>query len=466
MQPLRRRATTSAHVDTSRSPDDAVFGPGRRALTVGLLLTFSSAAFESLAVATILPATVAEIGGMELYGWAFSGFMLTNLLSINLAGELADRRGPVQPFTVGAVLFVVGLLLAGFAPSMDVLIVGRAVQGLGAGAISSIAYVAIARGYPASAQPRMLAMLSSAWVVPGLIGPGIAGTIADYLGWRWVFLGLAPLMAIAASIAIPALRRLVTAPNDQSSASRTPAAVRLTLGSGLVLFGISAATLGVAALCTVGGIALALPAVRRLTPRGTLRAQSGQPAAIATMALLSFAFFGAEAFIPLALTTVRGQSTTMAGVVLTAAVLAWTTGAWIPARFEARVSRRRLTMSGMLLVLVGIVATASVLVVAVPVWVAVIGWGISGLGIGLAFTTTTLVTLATAPAGSEGEASAAVQLGNVLGVALGTGLGGAILALVTSVGQPTAVGIALVDLVTATVAAVGIATAHRMAEPS
>ena len=139
------------------------------ALTIGLLLTVSMAAFEALAVATILPETVREIGGLEWYGWAFTGFMLANLVGIPLAGEAADRRGPALPFVIGVVAFAGGLAVAGVATSMEVLVAGRVLQGGGAAALSSVAYVAVARAYPPDEQPRMMALLSSA--------VGVAGTL-------------------------------------------------------------------------------------------------------------------------------------------------------------------------------------------------------------------------------------------------------------------------------------------------
>ncbi|MBI3782265.1 MAG: MFS transporter [Deltaproteobacteria bacterium] len=441
-----------------------VWDGDHRALTLGLLLTVSSTAFEALAVATVLPATVREIGGLNLYGWAFSGFMLTNLFSITLAGRLIDRRGPAHPFIAGSVLFGSGLIVAGLATSMMVVVLGRAAQGLGAGAISSAAYVAVARGYPSGTQPRMLAMLSSAWVVPGLIGPALAGTIADYVGWRWVFLGLAPLMAAAASLAVPALRRFSPTRDAASETASIAAAFALAAGTGILLFGLSGASSLQAIIGTSVGLALAVPAVRRLAPPGTLQAQAGLPAAIATMALLSFAFFGAEAFLPLALTTVRQQTTTVAGMVLTAATLAWTSGAWIQARLDATHSRRRLAAAGLALTFAGIAGTMLVLFPRVPVSLAALTWGISGLGIGIAYSTITLVVLASAPPGSEGTASAAMQLANVLGVALGTGLGGAILSMATTHAAQT-LGIAFIDATAVAAAAVGIITAGRFTAP-
>src|SRR5512135_3558763 len=139
--------------DSATAADAAgtVWGPDRRNLTIGLILTVSMAAFESLAVATVLPATVKDIGGLEWYGWVFSGFMLANLVSITTTGRAADQQGVARPFMLGTGLFVLGLLGAGLAPAMTLIVASRIAQGLGAGAISSVAYVAIARAYPIGA---------------------------------------------------------------------------------------------------------------------------------------------------------------------------------------------------------------------------------------------------------------------------------------------------------------------------
>ena len=138
-------------------------------LTAGLLVMVTASGFEGLAVLTVLPAALAEFGGLPLYGWAFSGFWLTNLVGITVAGSQADRRGPLRPFAAGVLLFSAGLLIAGLAPDMAWIVAGRVVQGFGAGAIASITYVIIARGYDRAVQPRMVAIISSAWVIPGLL---------------------------------------------------------------------------------------------------------------------------------------------------------------------------------------------------------------------------------------------------------------------------------------------------------
>ncbi|HWQ15609.1 MAG TPA: MFS transporter [Roseiflexaceae bacterium] len=426
---------------------DGVWAPRRRPLTIGLVLTVAGAAFEALAVAATMPATTRELGGLALYGWAFSAFMLANLVGVTLAGPAADRRGPAGPFLLGVALFVAGLAGAGLAPLMPVLILARAVQGLGGGMISSVAYVAIGRGYPEAAKARMVAVTSTAWVVPGLIGPAVAGIITDYIGWRWVFLGLIPLPLVAAALALPALRA-IGAPKTADQGPKTEddapggrgsetsilglpspvlRAVQLAAGVGLVMaaLGQGAAPLFAAAL-GIAGAALALPALRRMLPPGTLTAAPGMPAAVAAMALLNLAFFGVDAFVPLALSEIRGQSIAAAGLPLTAATLTWTAGSWVLAHLAARVSRRAIALVGMAVLAVGVAGVALTLLPAVPVLMGTLAWSVAGLGIGLAYSTLSLAVLQGAPDGQEGAASAAMQVAGQLGTALGTGIGGVI----------------------------------------
>src|SRR6201992_2801597 len=188
------------------SADDGIWAPARRPLTVGLVLAVTFVAFEALAVATILPLVGRHLGDLRLYGWVFSAFLLASLIGIVVAGTLADRVPLGRPMLGGLALFALGLVIGGTAPDMAVLVAGRAVQGLGAGVVPAVAYVAISRGYPEGCRPRMFAVLSTAWVIPGLIGPAIAALVASAFGERGVFLGLLPLVAVVILLATLSLR--------------------------------------------------------------------------------------------------------------------------------------------------------------------------------------------------------------------------------------------------------------------
>lgn len=440
-----------------------IWQPPLGRLTLGLVLVVVATAFEALAVATILPTTTAELGGLAWYGWTFSAFMLANLVGITVGGNETDRRGPALPFVAGTLLFSGGLVVSGFAPSMPVIVLGRTSQGFGGGLLSAVAYASIARAYATDLQPRMLATLSSAWVVPGLVGPGLAGVIAEQLGWRWVFLGLAPLPVFAALLVVPALRASVSTGNSGEPAAgedgaRTRMAVQLAIGSAIALgsLGFEPRWAGVAMV--VGGSAIAAHALQRLLPPGTLLARPGLPAAVATMALLNFAFFGTEAFVPLAIVDVRGAGMMLNGLSLTAAALTWTAGAWMQVRLATGVARRTVIVGGLAILGVGIAGTLALVVAPVPPWTAVAAWAVAGLGMGLAFTTCSAAILEAAEPSQEGAASSSLQLAQVLGAAIATGIGGAIVAAPFA-GVPPAWGIAVVDSVMLATLTLSIITA-------
>jgi MFS family permease len=420
-------------------------------MTFGLLLVITLVAFEALAVATVLPAVEEELGGIEIYGWAFSGFLLASLIGITWAGAECDSSGAIRPFVIGLSLFAVGLVIATVAPSMWVVVLGRVVQGLGAGAVPPVVYFVIARAYDEAQRPRLFALMASAWVLPSLIGPGIAGAVADYLHWRIVFAGLLPMLIVAAALTLPTLRRV---PHEATRAveRRTGSAIQLATGAAILLAGATSGRPLLIAAGAILGVALAAPALRRVLPPGTLVAARGMPAGVLGMGLLNMAFFGADSFVPLTLTDVRGQSTLFAGVVLTSASLSWTSGTWIVDRFANRVERRHLVATGLAILSTGIAAIALTLLDGVPVWWALIAWGIAGLGIGMTYPSYSLTVLAAAVPGEEGAASAALKLNEVLGAALGAGLVGALVAAGDAGGwQSEALGIGY-----AAMAAVGL----------
>ncbi len=441
-------------------PARSTWSPDRRVLTTGIVGLITAVAFEGMAVPTVLPATVDDLGGLSLYGWAFAAFWLTNIVGITLAGADADRHGPLRAFSAGIGLFCAGLLVAATAPGMPLVIVGRAVQGLGAGGIGSVIYVVIARSYDPRAMPRMLALNSSAWVVPGLVGPALAAWIVAVLDWRWVFGGLVPVVLLTGAAVLAPIARLGPSPDAAPRRSgHATRAMGLAGGSTLLLASLSVGTL-VAALpmALVGGM-LTIVTLRALLPPGSLRLRAGSPAVIGTIGLVAFGFFGTEAFLPLAITGVRGASLQVGGLALSAAAVTWTAGSWIQARLAPRGWRRGLVSSGTLLIAIGIGLSALALLPGLPVATGALAWAVAGLGMGLAYSTLTLLVLEAAEPGREGAASASLQLAFTIGTAFGSGAGGALVGLAAAGILPLGGAIGISDaLMLAVILAAALAT--------
>ncbi|HEY2270758.1 MAG TPA: MFS transporter [Streptosporangiaceae bacterium] len=442
-----------------------LWAPQRRALTMGLVLTITFVASEALAVVTVMPVVARDLGGLRLYGWVFSGFMLGSVVGIVAAGREADRRGPAVPFVAGVALFGAGLAIAGLAPSMAVLVAGRVLQGIGAGAVPSVAYATIGRSLPEALRPRMMAVLSTAWVAPGLAGPVIAAEVARLFGWRWVFLGLLPVVAVAGSIAVPALVRLGPPAASHAREHRLTDGLRTAAGAAVLLAGLSLAA-GSGAIwaglaLVAAGAAVGLPALRRLVPPGTLTGRPGLPATIASRGLLTFTFFGADAYVTLAVTAVRHRTPVIAGIAVTGATVAWTIGAWVQARLNDTWEGRRLVRAGLLIVLAGIAGMlVLVLVPAVPVTEGLAAWTVAGLGMGLSYAPLSLMMLHKAAAGQEGQASASLNLADVLGTAIGIGAGGA--AVAAAAGGDLRMGVAVAFVITGAVGLLALVFTRRL----
>jgi MFS family permease len=442
-------------------PDDAgPFGAERRGLTIGMLLAVTVTALAALALVTIAPLIPAELGRLEWYGWLFSGYLLASLLGSVAAGGEADRQGLRRPFGAGLALFGAGLLLAGTAPSMAVVIAARALQGFGGGAVTTCVYVAITRAYPDAQRPRLMALLSSAWVTPALVGPALAGAVAEAVGWRWVFLGLVPVLAPVAALTLPRLGG-GSRTGRPAPARRGPglgAAVGVVVGLGAALAALSAVSapldassasapsgpLRAAAIVSlgIGGMGVGALGLRRLLPPGTLRLAPGLGALGAARGAFFAAFIGIEAFLALMLTDLHGLSSAGTGAVVASGAITWTAGSWWQARRDAGGSRRGgrggrvrfgigvlgigLAAQGLALVGAGVAGGAVVAV-------AVAGWMTAGFGIGVAHATSSVLAFALAEAdGVEpGRVSAALQLTDNVGAALAAGLGGAALAWIT-----------------------------------
>lgn len=446
----------------TEQPTGNLWAPEWRSLTIGLVVLITLAASEALAVATVLPLVAHDLHGLALYGWVTSAFFLGALVGLVVAGDEVDRRGPAAPYVVALVLFASGLLVAGLAPSMAVVVAGRLLQGLGAGAIPAIAYASIGRTIPEAVRPRVFALLSTAWVLPGIGGPAAAAAVASLVGWRGVFLGLLPLVALTSVVPYRALRRVAAPPGQRHSGTRVVAAVRVAAAAGLALAALQQRSL-VSLPLVAAACAVARGSLPSLFPAGTASARRGLPAVVLVRGLLTFGFFGADTFVPLTLVSVRHQSTALAGAALASATVMWTAGSWLLSHFVRERGARFFVRIAFVILIAGIAATSATLLNSVPPWIAVGSWGFGGLGIGLAYSGLSLAMLSEAEPGREGKATASVQLAENLGVAFGAGIGGAAVAVgVAHANEPA--GIAVAFGVAAAAALIGLVASRGLPE--
>ena len=419
------------------APWREVFRGPRGRLVVGLLLLETLVAVHILVVAAVMPSVLRDLGDLPLYGWSFSAAALAQFGAIPIAGAAVDRSGPRPLLVIAAMVYLAGLLVSALAPTMLVLVAGRFLQGAASGAGYALSLGAVAKTLPAGVRPRVLALLATAWLLPGLLGPPLGALIAQTVGWRWAFVVPMPLLVVALVLVMPAL------PAGGDPAAPRPPLLRpcaLMLGAALFFAGLGGTSVRSAGLTVVGGV-LAVVSLRGIVPRGTFSARRGLPAAALAAFLLSTAFVAADSYTPLMLTNVRGTSVIAAGLALTAAAVTWPLGSWWQSRQSATRRAGMLVILGDVLLISG-VAAATIVLFGGPLALVYVGWGVAGFGMGIAFPTVPLAVMAEAEEGREAAELSPTLLMDTLGIAVGAGLGGAAIALAASNAAALRTGIA------------------------
>lgn len=434
----------------------------KRGLAVGLCTGVLAIAFEGMSVSTAMPEAARELGRVDLYAWIFSLFTIGMLFATVVGGRIADRHGPVAPLLAGLATFTAGLLVAGFAPTMEVLLAGRLLQGLGSGSLNVGYAVLLAHAFDATERPRVMSWFSTAWVVPSLVGPPIAAFVTRLLSWHWVFFSVVPLLVLAVVVGGPAVARLprssLVGDHDPPASGMPPrpvpvwaAVVAALATAGLQWVGQSlaqpglAATATVAIAATVSVIGLGIAVAALMPRRGTPGAGGGLLAPILARALVAGAFFGASSFFPLLMVQLYGWSLIAAGATLTIGSVGWTAGAWVQSHRGLGLRRDQVLLLG-----TGAVVAGLAVLVAVPwtgwVWLSAVGWLVGGFGMGMCMASTALVVMILSPPAEQGRNNAALQVGEALGNSLLVGLAGTVYAWFAATSLPVAYGLLLVTM--------------------
>lgn len=451
---------TVTEAETQAGRPGSLLDPAYRLQVIGLVVVITVVAVEAMSVATVMPTVARALHGLRYYSWGFTAYLLADVIGMVDAGRRCDRHGPGPSLLGGLALFAAGLFVASAAPDIGVFLAGRVLQGLGGGAMIVAAYVVVARAFPDAMHAKVFGALSAAWVVPSLVGPALAGVVASAFSWRWVFAGIAPLALGGAALLVPVLRAIPSM--RQEAGSSSPGISRgILLAAGLGLIQAAAETINWwSLLLLAAGVALGLAPLWRLLPPGALRLARGLPSVVMLRGILTCAFFGAEAYLPLTLTRLHAGTPRVVGIPLTLAALGWSAGSWWQGRFTR--SPVWMLRIGFAAVAVGVALLIVLASASVSIWVTVPIWSVAGAGMGLAMPTISVLLLELSPAASQGMNSAALQISDMAGSIVGIAGAGA---LVTAFGfHDLRPAIIIADLVLAGVAVVGVLGSARAVE--
>jgi EmrB/QacA subfamily drug resistance transporter len=409
----------------------------RRLAVLGVMLSIFLAAMESTVVATAMPRVVASLGGLEIYSWVFSGFLLTSTVTMPVWGRLSDLYGRRRVFLGGLTIFLAGSALSGLAQNMVELIAFRMLQGLGAGSLMTIGMTIVGELFALERRAKMQGYISGVWGVASLCGPLIGGVLTDHASWRWVFYINLPFGAVAMGLIGAGLR-------DRPRDGRRPALDY----PGFVLFsvGVSALLVGVLEAGRVarwtgadvlGPLVLAVAALaafvrveRRATepivPLRLFRVRMVLAASV-TGFLAGMAMFGAISFVPLFLQSVSGMSATAAGVVLIPFVLGWVAMSIVSARLVLRIGYRIVVAAGMACLTLAFMLLSrwsESLTQAVAMRDALLG----GVGMGLTMVPMLIAVQSAVTRPDLGSATSMIQFFRTLGGAVGLSVMGTVMA--------------------------------------
>ncbi len=418
--------------------DRSIYPLGKRRTLVvlsGTLLGMLLASVNQTLAATALPSIVDELGGLEHYSWVFSAYVLAATLTIPLYGKLSDLYGRRPLFLAAILLFSTGSIVSGLAPSFDVLVVGRAIQGLGAGGLIPLGIAVIGDVIAPRERGKWQAINGTVFALSAVGGPLLGGWIADNASWRLAFFVSLPLAALALTVVwfgFGAWGR-----REQRKIDYVGAAL-LTLGAGAGL--VAAASGGVdyawgspVILALLGSSALLLTAFlqweRRaeepLVPLSLLRHRTIASAEIALFAL-GAAAFGAISFVPLFVQNVLDESATRAGTVLTPLMLSWIGASMVAGQIVSRTGRSRpILLAGPPFMAVGFALLAT-MGTAVSTAEVIRNVAILGVGVGLMMQTLVVVVQNASPREMMGAATASAQFSRWIGSSIGVTLMGAI----------------------------------------
>jgi EmrB/QacA subfamily drug resistance transporter len=404
-------------------------------VTVALMLGMSLAALDTTIVGTALPSIVGKLGGISLYSWVFSVYLLTSTTTVPIYGKLADLYGRKPVFLFGSGLFLLGSILCGAAQSMEQLIIFRAIQGLGAGAVLPIVLTIIGDIFALRERARMQGLFSGVWGLSSVIGPAVGGLIVDHFSWRWVFYINVPFGVLSGVLLTLFLKENVERKKQKldyiGTLTLTGAIVALLfalLQGGTTWAWDSLQSIGLFALSIVLTLLFLLQERQFAEPILPLTLFNNRIIAISSIGgvVLGIVMFGITSYVPLFVQGVQGGTATSAGITLGPLLLAWPIASTFSGKIILRYGYRFTAVMGMGLATIGSVMMAFF---SPNTGLPFIVTSMLIIGAGLGFTSTvfTLAVQNAVPWKLRGVATASTQFVRTIGGTVGVALMGTIL---------------------------------------
>jgi EmrB/QacA subfamily drug resistance transporter len=358
-------------------------------VTLGIMFGLFMASMEATVIATAMPTIVGHLGGLEIYSWVFSAYMLASTTTVPVFGKLSDIYGRRPVYAIAMAFFLVGSFLCGQADTMLQLVLFRAIQGLGAGGLLPLAFTIIGDLFTFEQRAKMQGLFSGVWGVSSVVGPLLGGFLVDQVSWRWVFfINILPGL-IAVTLVWLAWQDLARDKKAGPPSIDYLGAVLLTIGVVILLLGLFELDrpIGWGLLVLAALILAVLAWVERraadpILPLALFR-QRLFAAACGHGLLSGWALFGSLSFVPLFVQAVLGTSATAAGATLTPLLLGWVFSSIIGGRLLLRMGYRSMALIGMLLLTTGtffmsqVGANASQLSLTINLTMMGIGMGLS-----------------------------------------------------------------------------------------
>lgn len=402
---------------------------------IALMLGMSLAALDTTIVGTALPSIVGKLGGISLYSWVFSIYLLTSTTTVPIYGKLADLYGRKPIFFFGSGLFLLGSIFSGAAQSMEQLIIFRAIQGLGAGAVMPIVLTIIGDIFELQERAKVQGLFSGVWGLASVIGPALGGVIVDHFSWRWVFYINVPfgllsclLLAIAFKEHIERQKQKLDYIGTITLTGSIIALLFALLQGGTTWAWISVQSISLFAVFLVLLVLFLLQERHAPEPILPLTLFNNRIIAVSSIGgvVLGILMFGITSYVPLFVQGVKGGTATNAGISLVPLLLAWPIASTASGKIIIRYGYRFTAVVGMICAAIG-ATMVTLFATDTSLAFIVIAMALIGTGLGFCSTAFILAVQNAVPWKLRGVATASTQFFRTIGGTVGVAMMGTIL---------------------------------------